>query len=44
MNAEGNAFMILNEIETVPEYITREPDEFFLPEKAKNRSVRNGLH
>ena len=35
MNAEGNAFMILNEIETVPEYITREPDEFFLPEKAK---------
>ena len=35
MNAEGNAFMILNEVETVPEYITREPDEFFLPEKAK---------
>lgn len=35
MNAEGNAFMILNEVETVPEYITREPDEFFLPEKAR---------
>ncbi len=35
MHAEGNAFLILNEIETVPEYIQPEPDEFFLPEKAK---------
>ncbi|WP_199163444.1 DEAD/DEAH box helicase [Parabacteroides provencensis] len=35
MNAEGNAFIILNEIESVPEYIVREPDEFFLPERTK---------
>ncbi|MDH6303763.1 superfamily II DNA/RNA helicase [Parabacteroides sp. PF5-5] len=35
MHAEGNAFLILNEIETIPEYIEREPEEFFLPEKAK---------
>ena len=35
MNAEGNAFLILNEVETVPEYITREPKEFFLPEVAR---------
>lgn len=35
MNAEGNAFIILNEIESVPEYIVREPEEFFLPEKTK---------
>lgn len=35
MNAEGNAWLILNEIEAVPEYIVREPDEFFLPEKTK---------
>lgn len=35
MEAEGNAYMLLNEVETVPEYIFREPDEFFLPEVAK---------
>ena len=35
MNAEGVAYLILNEEETVPEYITREPEEFFLPEVAK---------
>jgi len=35
MHAEGNAFLILNEIEAVPEYIEREPEEFFLPEKVK---------
>ncbi|WP_455628090.1 DEAD/DEAH box helicase [Parabacteroides chinchillae] len=35
MNAEGNAFIILNEIESVPEYIVREPEEFFLPERTK---------
>ncbi|MCD7937110.1 MAG: DEAD/DEAH box helicase [Tannerellaceae bacterium] len=31
MHAEGTAWLILNEVEEVPEYITREPDEFFLP-------------
>lgn len=35
MYAEGNAFLILNEIEEVPEYVVREPDEFFLPEIAR---------
>jgi superfamily II DNA/RNA helicase len=35
MHAEGDVFLIVNEIETVPEYIEREPDEFFLPEKAR---------
>lgn len=35
MNAEGDAYLILNEIESVPEYITRVPEEFFLPEEAK---------
>jgi superfamily II DNA/RNA helicase len=35
MHAEGDVFLIINEIETVPEYIEREPDEFFLPEKAR---------
>ena len=35
MNAEGVAYLILNAEETIPEYITREPDEFFLPEVAK---------
>lgn len=35
MHAEGDVFMIINEVETAPEYIEREPDEFFLPEKAK---------
>jgi len=35
MGAEGNVFIILNESETVPEYIEREPDEFFLPEKVR---------
>lgn len=35
MNAEGNAFLILNEIESVPEYITCDPAEFFLPAVAR---------
>lgn len=35
MHAEGSAYLILNETETVPEYITREPDEFFLPKEAR---------
>ena len=35
MHAEGNAFLILNDIEEVPEYVTREPDEFFLPEASR---------
>ena len=35
MNAEGVAYLILNAEETIPEYITREPDEFFLSEVAK---------
>lgn len=35
MHAEGNAFLILNEVETIPDYIEREPEEFFLPEKVK---------
>lgn len=35
MHAEGQAFLLLNEIESVPEYITREPEEFFLPEVAR---------
>lgn len=35
MNAEGDAYLILNEKEFVPEYIYPLPDEFFLPEKTK---------
>ena len=35
MNAEGDAYIILNEKEFLPEYITPEPSEFFLPEKIK---------
>ena len=35
MNATGNAWIILNDIEPVPEYITREPEEYFLPAKTK---------
>jgi len=35
MNAEGDAYIILNEKESLPEYITPEPSEFFLSEKAK---------
>ncbi|MDR0430706.1 MAG: DEAD/DEAH box helicase [Tannerellaceae bacterium] len=35
VRAEGNIFLILNEIETVPEYIEKEPEEFFLPAKAR---------
>ncbi|MDH6533821.1 DEAD/DEAH box helicase [Parabacteroides sp. 52] len=35
MTAEGDAFLILNEIEAIPEYIPREPEAFFLPEKVK---------
>ncbi|MDH6312423.1 superfamily II DNA/RNA helicase [Parabacteroides sp. PFB2-10] len=35
MHASGNAFLILNPEEFVPEYIDREPEEFFLPAVAK---------
>lgn len=35
MNAEGTAYLIINEIESVPEYITHEPETFFLPEVAR---------
>lgn len=35
MNGTGNAYLILNDAETIPEYIQREPEEFFLPEVAK---------
>lgn len=35
MNKEGSAYVILNEMETIPEYIRSDPDEFFLPEKTK---------
>lgn len=35
MHAEGDAYLILNEKEFVPEYITPVPEEFFLPEKVK---------
>lgn len=35
MNGTGNAYLILNDAETIPEYIQREPEEFFLPETAK---------
>lgn len=31
MHAEGDAYLIINEIETIPEYLSREPEEFFLP-------------
>jgi len=31
MEAKGNAYLIINEIESVPEYISPEPEEFFLP-------------
>ncbi|MBR5297290.1 MAG: DEAD/DEAH box helicase [Parabacteroides sp.] len=39
MHAEGIAYLILNETETVPEYVTREPEEFFLPEVTKKPIV-----
>ena len=39
MHAEGDAYLILNETETVPEDVTREPDEFFLPNVAKKPVV-----
>ena len=39
MHAEGDAYLILNETEVVPEYVTREPDEFYLPEVAKKPVV-----
>jgi superfamily II DNA/RNA helicase len=35
MDNTGNAFLILNDVESVPEYIAREPDEFFLPSTGK---------
>lgn len=35
MHAEGDAYLILNEKEFIPEYISPVPDEFFLPEKVK---------
>ncbi len=31
MNSAGTVYMILNEIEQVPEYIDREPEPFYLP-------------
>ncbi|MCD7915766.1 MAG: DEAD/DEAH box helicase [Tannerellaceae bacterium] len=39
MHAEGTAFLILNEIEEVPEYVVREPEEFYLPEQPKKLVV-----
>ncbi|MDD4516673.1 DEAD/DEAH box helicase [Massilibacteroides sp.] len=35
MHAEGDAYLILNDKEFIPEYISPVPDEFFLPEKVK---------
>lgn len=35
MHAEGDAYLILNEKEFIPEYITPVPDEFFLPDTVK---------
>ncbi len=35
MHAEGTAYLLLHAEEFLPEYIAREPDEFFLPEKRK---------
>lgn len=35
MQAEGDAYLLLNEAESVPEYMAKEPEEFFLPAKAK---------
>lgn len=35
MGAKGDAFLIINEVESIPEYISNEPEEFFLPAKAK---------
>lgn len=35
MNADGDAYLILNEKEYVPEYINPVPDEFFLSKNAK---------
>lgn len=35
MQAEGDAYLILNEMESVPDYIMQEPEEFFLPHIAK---------
>ena len=35
MNAEGDAYIILNEKEFLPEYIKPEPKEFFLPKSVK---------
>ena len=36
MNAEGTAYLLLHDAETLPEYITPEPDQFFLPAQAKH--------
>ena len=36
MEAKGNAFLITNEIDTVPEYIDPMPEEFFLPKEVKS--------
>ena len=36
MNAEGDAYIILNEKEFLPEYIENEPKEFFLPKAIKS--------
>ncbi|MCD7930185.1 MAG: DEAD/DEAH box helicase [Tannerellaceae bacterium] len=38
MHAQGDAWLILNEVETIPEYIDREPEEFFLPATSRKPS------
>lgn len=35
MKAEGTSYLILNSEEHVPEYVTRQPDPFYLPAEAK---------
>lgn len=35
MHAEGNAYLILNESEQIPDYIYPVPEEFYLPEQTK---------
>ena len=39
MNAEGDAYIILNEKEFLPEYINPEPKEFFLPKTIKTPTL-----
>ncbi len=35
MHADGNAYLIINPVESTPDYLQHEPDEFFLPAHAK---------